>query len=121
MEKTPIDEEKATATLRRVKHGISFFLNVFLHVISSTSWIVLIPRQLFFPVCQMAEPTWTSFDEGVNLEVLCLVFLSLLRNPFSRVHVLFITVLFHDTPIHLLKNGLVSFVYCCLGVDTSLV
>lgn len=52
----------------------SVLLNVFLHVISPTSWIVLIPNRHFFPVCQVAEPTpRKSFDKGVNLEVLRLV------------------------------------------------
>ena len=103
----------------------SVFFNVFLHVISPTSWIVLIPNRHFFPVCQMAEPTpRKSFDKGVNLEVLRLVFLYSYRGiQFPRCHVLFITVsFFNGTPIHLLKEKpwfLVGFslVYCCLGVD----
>ena len=98
----------------------SVLFNVFLHVISPTSWIVLIPNRHFFPVCQVAEPTpRKSFDKGVNLEVLRLVFFY----PYRGIQ--FPTVSFHGTPIHLLKEKpwfLVGFslVYCCLGVDTSL-
>lgn len=47
----------------------SVLFNVFLHVISPTSWIVLIPNRHFFPVCQMAEPTppeifWQGSESG---------------------------------------------------------
>ena len=99
----------------------SVLFKVFLHVISPTSWIVLIPNRHFFPVCQMAEPTpRKSFDKGVNLEVLRLVVFYPYRGiQFPRCHVLFITVsFFNGTPIHLLKEKpwfLVGFCLLLLG------